>query len=155
MEWINGIIGSAIGLVALLLGKHGLDVARLVFGSGKLGEFASRTVVTALRRGVEVLKEEVDRDGWQPEDGIIALRESARVILGAATSQTAVDMYLNELPDWLKQTAFGSKDNAAIKRNSRNLEVIESQLTSAAEKLIDGSHKQIAMADAWFQASSR
>lgn len=155
MEWFNGIIGSVIGFAAIMLGKHGLDVARQVFGSGRLGEFASRTVVTALRRGVEVLKDEIDRDGWQPEDAVTALRESARVILGAATSQTAVDMYLEELPNWLKVTAFGSQDNVTIKANARNLEVIESQLTGAAAKLIDGSHKQVAMADAWFQASSR
>lgn len=152
MEWLNSIIGGAIGLASLVLVRYGLDVAKLVFGSSKLGEFASRTVVLALRRGVEVLEVEIKEDGWQPEDAVEAFKESARVIFGAATSQAAIDMYLNELPDWLKLTAFGSTNDLTIKTNSRNMEVIQSQLTAAASGLIDGSSKQLVHADAWFRA---
>jgi len=60
---------------------------------------------------------------------------------------------LNELPDWVKRQAFGTDIDANITADPRNLEAIEAQLAGAAEKLIDGGGKQIALADAWFNAS--
>jgi len=151
-DFVMPIVVSALGLLATAISRYGLQVARELVGSRRLAEFASHTVVLALRRGVVILKEEISVDGWQPEDAAKALRESGRVILGAALSQDAINMYLNELPDWVKRQAFGTDVDANITLDPRNLEAIEAQLAGAAEGLIDGGGKQLALADTWFRA---
>lgn len=133
----NTIIMSILGFLALVLAKYGVDIAVRIVGSGKLSEFASRTLVTALRRGLETTQDGVEADGWQIKDALAGAQAMGKYVLKEAMSQKAVDMYLEELPNWLKRSAFGSQDNVTIKASPRNLEVIESQLTGAAATFLN------------------
>ncbi|MEM7737908.1 MAG: hypothetical protein AAF267_19185 [Deinococcota bacterium] len=149
VPWALGVAAAFIG------GNEVLKVIQKLVGSDRVGVFASRALVTALRRGILITKEEIQADGWQPDDLVKGLQESARVILGAATSETAVDMYLYELPEWLMQAQFGSKDAKTILAEPQNVELIETQLNEAADKLITGDQKQIIWADTWFRAATK
>jgi hypothetical protein len=137
MDFLIEVIIAVLGLLGVALTKYGVDMAVRITGSSKLGEFAARTLVTALKRGVDKTQAAVRDDGFQADDLLTGTQAIAQHVFAEATSQNAIDMYLEELPDWLKRSAFGSQDNDKIKASPRNLEVIESQLTSAAEAFLN------------------
>lgn len=153
MDIVDSVIVTGLGLLFAFISRYGIEAGKKLLGESRLASYASRTITLALSRGVRILQQEIDVNGWQPDDANKALRESARVILASATTEEAIDMYLNELPNWLKGVAFASKDDAAIKRNPRSLEVIESQLSDAAYNKLTNDDRQIALADTWFMKS--
>jgi len=153
-EIFSGLAVAILGVAATLISTQGRQLALRIFGDEKLGKFAANALTLALARGVRVLEAEIDEDGWQPDDLVEASREAGKVIMGAAMSPDAIDMYLNELPDWLKGLAFGSKDDLAIKADERNVEALEAQLAGAGRSLLkEAPDVKVTLADAWFKQS--